>query len=320
MASVEKLMLDKIVVKMKRFNLDQLQQLIKILHLTIEWKDIVNMVSQCRLRLTISNIVSVIHHFIKDSDSIEQIYHRVLLVDAIYHQIGQWWTVSVDKVNKRLLDKEIIRNNIQSMLDKLNMKAIAFVMKCNQLFWVYINISEKKLNKNSVRLSTPYFFTIAPGKVSHVFHKPQNIDNRLLKIVIKSIGANKCKPYELSGKHIQSLVNLINDKNKENHQDNMQVLANNYKEEDVREYVQRLFGDKCQLLNKFTINMERDLSVVNNTNPDGKMCKSKIELKGDSVINGIKDMMMSGVLVAPYPDWVTRLPVLGKNCVNITYT
>lgn len=320
MASLEKLMLDKIVMKMKRFNLNQLQQLIKILHLTLEWKDIVNMVSECRLRLSIQNVVSVVHHFIKDSDSIEEIYHRVLLVDTIYHQIGQWWTVSVDKVNKRLLDKEIIRNNIQSMLDKLNMKAITLVMKCDQLFWVYINISEKKKSTNNVKLSTPYFFTIAPGKVFHVFHKPKNIDNRLLKIVIKSIGANKYKPYELSGKHVLSMVNLLNDKNKENHQDNMQILVNNYNEEYVREYAQGLFGDKCQLLNKFTINMERDLSAVNNTNPDGKMCKSKIELKGDSVIDGIKDMMLSGVLVAPYPDWVTRLPVLGKNCVNITYT
>lgn len=320
MASVEELMLDKIAMKMKRFNISEIQQLIKILHLTLEWKDIVNMVSKCRLRLTIPNIVSVFHHFIKDSDLVEEIYHRVLLVDAIYHQVGHWWTVSVDKVNKRLLDKEIIRNNIQSMLDKLNMKAIAFVMKCNQLFWVYINTNDEKINKKSVKLSSPYFFSIAPGKVCYVFHKPQNIDNRLLKIVIKSIGANKCKPYELSGKHVQSMVNLLNDKNKENHQDNVQKLVNNYKEEDVQEYVQQLFGDKCQLLNKFTINMERDLSVSNNSNTDGKMCKSKIELKGDSVINGIKDMMLSGVLVAPYPDWVTRLPVLGKNCVNITYT
>lgn len=319
MAGVEKLMLDKIVMKMKRFNLDQLQQLIKILHLTLDWKDIVNMVSECRLRLTISNIVSVVHHFIKDSDSIEEIYHRVLLVDVIYHQTGQWWTVSVDKVNKRLLDKEKIRNSIQSMLDKLNMKAIAFVMKYNQLFWVYINISEKKFKKNSVKLSSPNFFTIAPGKVFHVFYKPQNIDDRLLKVVIKSIGANKCKSYELSGTHVQSMVNLINNKNKENHQDNVQILAN-YMEEDVQEYVQRLFGDKCQLLNKFTINMERDLSAVNHTNLDGKMCKSKIELNGNNVINGIKDMMLSGVFEAPYPDWVTRLPVLGKNCVNITYT
>ncbi|KAL5239716.1 hypothetical protein ACI65C_007126 [Semiaphis heraclei] len=318
MAALEKLMLDKILMKMKRFNMNELKQLFKILHLNLEWKDIINIVSECRLRLSVANIVSVVHQHLKDSDSIDETYHRVLLVDAIFHQNSQWWTVTIDKVNKQFLDKEIIRNNIEAMLNKLNIKAITYVMKCNTLFWVLIDINETKKKQTTVKLNNPYFFTIAPGKVFHVFHKPQNIDNRLLKIVIKSVGASKCKPYSLSGKNLPSMVSLLEDKNRGNEKNKeIPTLLNNYKEEDVQEYVQQLFGEKCRILNEFTINVESDMSVFSNSNLAGKICKTKVVLKGESIIDCVKDMMLSGVLQPPYPDWATKLPVLGKNCVNI---
>lgn len=256
---------------------------------------------------------------------IEETYSRVLLVDAIYHQNSQWWTMSVDKVNKRLLDKEIIRHNIQSMLDKSNIKGVSYVMKYGDLFWVLIITSEKgNRKKTNVKLSTPNFFTIAPGNVFHVFHRPHIINNRLLKIVIKSVGANKFKSYPLSGKNLQSMVHFLGDKDKE--KENVQELSNNYKEEEVRAYVQQLFGNKCRILNQFIINVESDLSMFSNTGSNSnsnsagrtnKINKSKIELKADSIIDGIKDMILTGVLTPPYPDWVTKLPVLGKNNVHI---
>ncbi|MCP6508468.1 hypothetical protein NL478_27265, partial [Klebsiella pneumoniae] len=69
----------------------------------------------------------------------ERTYHLVLLVDAIFHSRGYWWTVTVDKVNRRLLDKETIRDNVQAMLDRLDIRATAYAMRCDQLFWVLIN-------------------------------------------------------------------------------------------------------------------------------------------------------------------------------------
>lgn len=319
MATLENLMLSKITMKMKKFNMNEIQQLLKILHLNLEWKDITNLMAECRLRITIANVVSIMHQFLKDSESIEETYHRVLLVDAIYHQNTQWWTVSIDKVNKKLLDKEIIRNNIQTILDKLNIKATTYVMKYNQLFWVLININEMKKKQTCLKLNSPYFFTIAPGKVFHVFYRPQNVDNRLLKAVIKSVGANKSKPYALSGKHIQSMVDMVEDKTKtkRENQENILKLANNYKEKDVQEYVNQLFGNKIPVINKFTINVESDMSVFNNTDLNGEMSITKVELKSDNIINSVKDMMLSGILQPPYPDWVTQLPVLGKNYVKI---
>jgi len=268
------------------------------------------------LRLTIPNIVSVVHQFLKDNDSIDEVYYRVFLVDAIYHQKVNWWTVSVEKVNKYLLEKEIIRNNIQVMLNQLNIKAITYVMKYDQLFWILININESKEKSTNSKLKTPFFFTIAPGKVSHIFYRPQNVNNKFIKIVMKSIGAKHYKPYELTGKHLQSMINVLQDKNKENEL-NPQELSNNFKEENVRKYVQQLFGDKPCLLDRFIINVESDYSMFSNTYPPGKICKTKVELRGDSVIDGIKDMMLSGILQPPYANWIKRLPVLGRNSINI---
>ncbi|VVC39881.1 Hypothetical protein CINCED_3A025514 [Cinara cedri] len=323
MEVIEKLMLDKIVIKMKRFKMNEIQQLFKILHFNLEWNQIVSMVADCRLRLSVGNIVCVINEYLKSKQMlIEETYHKVLLVDAIYHQSNQWWTVSIDKVNKRLLDKEIIRNNIQSMLDKINIKGICYVMKYGDLFWVLINISENaKKKRTSVKLGIPHLFTIAPGNVFHVFHRPQNIDNRLLKIVIKSVGANKFKSYPLTGKNVQSMIHFLGDKDKE--KENVQELSNNFKEEDVKAYVQKLFGTKRRILNQFTINVESFLPVYSNTssssnnNSVGKVNKSKIELKAESIIDGVKDMILAGILTPPYPDWVTKLPALGKNNVHI---
>lgn len=317
MANLEKLMLDKTVIKMKRFKINEFQQIFKFLHLDLEWKDVVKQVSKCRLRLNIVNVVSVIHQYLKDSNLIEETYLRVMLADAIYHQNSQWWTVTMNTINKRLLEKEIIRNNIQAMLNKLNINAVTYVMHYDKMFWVLINMNESKKNNINPKLKTPYFFTITTGKVFHVFHRPQNVDNRLLKIVIKSVGAKKCKSYDLSGKHLQSMVNLLEDRNKENKQENLQKLPDNYKVENVQEYVQQLFGNKQQVLNNFTINVESDYSMLSNTNPYVKTCKTKVELKGNSIISGVKDMMLSGVLQPPYSDWVMKLPVLGKNSVHV---
>lgn len=217
-------------------------------------------------------------------------------------------------MNKHLLDKEGIRYNIQVVLDRLKINAITYVMKCKKLFWVLINIKNTK-KKNSQEFDKQYFFTILPGKVFHVFYRPQIIDRRVLNIVIKSIGANKSKPYALYGKHLQSLVNLLEDK--DNEQDNLQLLTSNYKEEDVRGYIKQLFGEKQCIINQFTINIESDMSVFSNTNPVGEMCKTKVQLTSDSVFGSVKDMILSGVIQPPYPDWVSKLPVLGKNTVNV---
>lgn len=211
------------------------------------------------------------------------------------------------------------------MLDKINIKGISYVMKHNNLFWVLINTSgNAKKKKTSVNLSTPHLFTIVPGNVSYVFHRPQNIENRLLKIVIKSVGANIFKSYPLTGKNLQSMIHFLGDKNKE--KENLQELSNNFIEKDLRAYVQQLFGNEFIKLNQFIINVESDLfmfgttSRSNNNNSDGeinKINKSKIELKANNIIDGIKDMIFTGVLTPPYPDWVTKLPVLGKNNVQI---
>lgn len=315
MATIDKLMLDKIAVKMKKFNMKEIQHLLKILPLNLEWNGLTDLMTELRLRLNVTNVVSVVQYYLKELESIEATYYRVLLVDAIYHQRSQWWTVSIDKVNKRFLDKRIIQKNVQSMMVKMNIQAITYVMQFNSLFWVLINITENKGKKTKLKLNNPNFFTIAPGSVGHIFHRPRKIDDRLLKIVSKAVGANKYKPYALSGKDLQSMVNLLEDKNKENDQSNLPELLNNYQEEDVKEYVQKLFGDKRRILNSFVMNFSTDLK--NQTNPEEKMFKAQVQLKGDSVIDGIKEMMLLGVLQPPYPEWVTRLPFLGKNSVNI---
>ncbi|XP_050522575.1 uncharacterized protein LOC126895115 [Daktulosphaira vitifoliae] len=316
MTTIDKLMLNKIAVKMKRFNMNEIQQLLKILHLDLEWKDVVELVAECRMRLNVANIVSVIFQYLRDQQSITEVYHRIMLSDVIYHQSGSWWTVTLDKVKNSFLDKERIRNNIQAMFDKLNIKGVTYVMKCNQLFWVLIDINEMKKSKTNPKLSAPLFLTIMPGTVSHIFYKPHNIDSTLLKIVVKSVGATRYKPYPLSGKHLQSMVNFLEDKNKENNAINSS-LKSNYCDEDVREYIRQLFGDKNRVLNQFTINVESDLSMIGINYPTGKLCKARVELKSENIIEGIKDMMLSGVLQPPYPDWVTKLPILGKNSVNI---
>lgn len=317
MATLEKLMLNKIVMKMKRFNMNEIQHLLKILPLNLDWNDITNLVIELRLRLTVANVVSIVQYYLKEMESIEATYYRVLLADAIYHQRTQWWTVTIDKVTKRFLDKRIIQNNIESMLIKMSIKAITYVMELNKFFWILINVNETKGRKTTLKLNNPYFFTIAPGKVCHIFHRPRNIDNRLMKIVSKAVGAKKYKIHALSGKDLYSMVNFMEDKNKENDQGNVQALFNSYKEEDVKEYVQKLFGNNCRILNEFTININTDLTKINKINPDEKIYNTQVQLKGDSIIDGIKEMMLLGVLQPPYPDWVTRLPYLGKNNVNI---
>lgn len=317
MATLEKLMLNKIVMKMKRFNMNEIQHLLKILPLNLEWNDITKLVTELRMRLTVVNVVSIVQYYLKDKESIEESYYRVILVDAIYHQRCQWWTVSIDKITKRFLDKRIIQNNIQSILVKMGIKAITYVMKVNTLFWILININETIGKKTSLKLKNPCFFTIAPGNVSHIFHRPRNIDNRLLKTVSKAVGAKKYKPYALCGKDLQSMVKLLEDKNKDNNEGNVVAQLNSYKEDDVKEYVEQLFGNKCRILNELTLNINTDSTKLNQINVEENICKTQIKLKGDNIIEGIKEMMLLGVLQPPYPDWVTRLPFLGKNIVNI---
>jgi len=327
-SAVEELMLKKVVTKMKRFCMNELERLLKILHLDMEWKDLMDKMCECRMRPTVKNAVSVLHQYLANNGSmIERTYHLVLLVDAIFHNSGYWWTVTVDKVNRRLLDKETIRNNVQAMLDKLNIRAIAYAMRCDQLFWVLINAVPGGTDDGAIRrnttggpakLSNPCLFAVAPGRVFRVFHRPQNVDGKLLKVVVKSIGANKSKPYALFGKSPRSMVNLLADKDNEQQQQQggKDDGAPTKEGDDVHEYVGRLFGDKRRVLNQFTINAQSDPSLFDDA--DNQPFKVKVNLKADNVVDGIRDMMLSGVLQPPYPSWATKLPVTGKNCVNFS--
>lgn len=310
---------------MKRFSMVELQQLLKVLHLNMKWEDVVNEVSNCRKRLSVKNVVDVVHQYLKDKGLlIKETYHRVLLVDAIFHQSSQWWTMTVDKVNQSFLDKETIRNNVQAILNKLNIRAITYVMLYDELFWVLINNTHdnngtKGHKTSTAKLNSPCFFTVAPGRVFHVFHRPQKVDNRLLKTVIKSIGANKFKPYPLSGKHLQSMVGLLADKeNKQGNDVKNDDGAPTKEGDNVQEYVDRLYGDKCRLLNQFMINAECESLLFDNAVDSEDMTyKTRVELKGDNVMKGVKDMMLSGALQLPYPSWAKNLPQMGTNCVDV---
>lgn len=65
MESIEKLMLDKIIIKMKRFNINEIQHLFKILHFNLEWNVIISIVAECRLRMSVRNVVCVINEYLK---------------------------------------------------------------------------------------------------------------------------------------------------------------------------------------------------------------------------------------------------------------
>jgi len=325
-ATVEKLMLKTIASKMKRFSMAQLPDVLKFLHLNMNWEELMDKVSDCRLRPTVTNVVAVVQQYLHDRELlIEGTYHRLLLVDAIIHKSGFWWTMTVDKVNPSFLDKKTIRNNIQAMLNKLNIRAITYVMSYDELFWVLINTvhdnnGTKRRKTSTVKLNSPCFFTVAPGPVSYLFHRPHKVDNRLLKIMMKSIGATKCNPYPLSGKDLQSMVGLLADK--ENKQDNDHDENDHgvptEEGENVQEYVDRLFGDKCRVLNHVMINAECESLLFDNAaDLEGTTHKIQVELKGDNVMKGVRDMMLSGALQLPYPSWAKKLPQIGTNCVDV---
>lgn len=65
MEAIDKLMLDKIVIKMKRFNMEEIQRLFKILHLDLEWNDVINTVVNCRLRMSVGNVVCILDEYFK---------------------------------------------------------------------------------------------------------------------------------------------------------------------------------------------------------------------------------------------------------------
>lgn len=65
MEAINKLMLDKTVIKMKKFNMKEIQQLFKILRVNLEWNDIISMVAKCRLRLCVGNVACVIDEYLK---------------------------------------------------------------------------------------------------------------------------------------------------------------------------------------------------------------------------------------------------------------
>lgn len=314
MESIEKLMLDKITVVLKRFSVNEIRQLNKILIINLDWNDIARMVTKNRLRMNVGNVVGIINEHLNGSDRelIKNTYYRVLLADAVCHHRSQWRTVSVDKIKRRLLDKAIIKNRIRSMMGKMQTNGIIYVMKYDDMFMVSIDIVGSETDEETVvKLSTPHLFAIASGNGSQVFYKSRRIVNFLMNIVVRSVGANKFQPYPLTGKNVRSMIHFLEDKDE--NETNAQMLAVKRSGKDrTRTDIQQLYFNKRQKLDRFTVHVE---SVHDYSN---KINKLKVELIASSITNGIRDMILAAVLTPPYPDWVIKLPFLGTNNITLS--
>lgn len=319
MESIGKLMLDKITALLKRFSVNELQHLNKILIRNLDWNYIARTVTENRYRMNVGNVVSIINdHLIGgDRELIRNTYYRVLLADAVYHHRSQWRTVIVDKINGRLLNKAIIMHGIRYMLDTMQIDGITYVMKCDDLFAVSIDIVG---SETGVKLTAPHVFAVASGNGSSlVFYKSRRIVNLLMNVVVGSVGAKKFQPYPLTGKNIRSMVDILEDRDEK--ENNTQILVT----KDTGTDIQQLYFNKRRILDRFTIHAQsfRNRNNDNNSNSGhvgsvGKIDKFKIELKASSVTNGHRDMILTAVLTPPYPDWVTNLPFLGTNSITLS--
>lgn len=68
--------------------------------MNIGWNDMITrVVAENRLKLRIGNVLNIIYEHLKGTGRvlIENTYYQVLLVDAVYRQKNQWWTVAVEK-------------------------------------------------------------------------------------------------------------------------------------------------------------------------------------------------------------------------------
>ncbi|XP_075238270.1 uncharacterized protein LOC142334262 [Lycorma delicatula] len=329
MGSRRKFLDEKLENVCSRFTIREISNFLVPLLPNISWKKLNNGIQTYKLKLSSRNLGKLLVRLLKNEkdEKLRHIVNRIRLLDVGLHLSNVWIPYSLIEpiLLKRVQTTEELERLILQAIRIEKMNGNIYATRIGGFFYVMI-VFKKLTRTKGVVLTPPLYFGVS-AEEPYLFVMRNQISEKTSQFIVKALGYEKYKKHSrLSGKNIQSLQQLLKNKAEELKQpEDIPFSPIEYCGHRSRAYVENeeRLKHATHFLGKDTIMLE-ELSVSSSCEFKGdyeefleKDFNTAMRIKSQNVGQLIKYLAWKGAIRPPFPDYIKKLNVIGKNKITL---
>ncbi|XP_014286898.1 uncharacterized protein [Halyomorpha halys] len=331
--------LDQLFRFLKKFRAEELPEVLENAFYRNFWKDIKNFALKRKINLTNSrNVVMICYNLYKAQEptnaDIQKVLWYLQFSDVLCHSNVIWKCAAlVDRIGQFPSDLEDLKRKITQSY-RCEARDVEMVMTLKEdLIWLMV--IEKKITKKGIKFGKPFFVVINVSlDKQYVFFCPafkndsSNEVNHLMLISI-ALGYEKYREVSFEGKDVKSLFGMIKRHKTEQNQIAVFQPKKVLMEDNILDFTQgrarlnyanQVLPPGLTNLSEFTVHSRIEWRG------DMPLCRRclgftelRIRTKGrsSSVETVLRELIALGFVSIPVPHYITRLPYLNRNVVQI---
>lgn len=317
-----------------KFKFEELENAVLPVFPETSWDYVRSQLMMHHHNFTTLNAAAIIEEVINDNElEVTQLSERLMkleLHDISRHQHRVWYSYNISGCSDKpfRFGTEEFKEKIKQKLTTLSRKKIEVAtLMFNGI--MYINIKYIQLDNMK---TIPNYFALLLGQ-EYIFSTKKNAPKIFVDVITHNMGYSKNKIYDLSGKDLMSLINLlrrkiqgvldpVNIKTSPTYRDAEPIIKStgiDYSQEKQRKnFAEKCFGKSPPKLDRLvvkgpncTIN-DRDIAAKL---PDN--IKIGWEFRSHNIATFLTTLAEKGVLLPPLPPYISNLMSIGKNSLTL---
>ncbi|CAH1395976.1 unnamed protein product [Nezara viridula] len=331
--------LDKVLCLLKKFRAEELPKVLESAFGSNFWKDIKDFALNRKISLSNSrNVAMICLNIYKAQEpttaDIQKVLWYLNFFDVSCHSTVTWkCALLLDRIDKFPTDLEDLRRKIiQSYRCEARDVEMILTLK-EDLIWLMV--IEKKITKKGIKFGKPFFVVINISlDKQYIFFHPgfendSSNDVNHLMLISMALGYEKYREVSFEGKDVKSLFEMIKRHNTQQNQIAVFQPKKVLMEENVMDftqgkdrsnYAENVLPPGLTNLSEFTVHSRIEWRG------DMPLCRRclvvtqlRIRTKGrsSSVETVLRELIALGLVSIPVPHYISRLPYLNRNVVQI---
>lgn len=325
-----KILKEKFVNLFKKFKKNELQNNVTALLTDSLQEKVKSALKHYRLSYSSENFGKVVLHLLKDKEFevVRGIYNHMCLLDVALHKSRTWMPFSL------LNPLSQVRIQDEKQMEKLVLQAIRIEKMNGDIYaksidgFIYVMIIFKKLRRNKgIALTQPLYFAVSTEN-PYFFMIKNQFSDAIVPVIVKALAYEKFhKHSQLSGKNIQSLIQML--KMKANRTEEPEEISfvpqawvggrlNFFLDHEERlRHTDHFLGDNFIQLEELNITGPEEFSDEQ-INLYGNQPRTSMTLRSPDIVQFIRLMAWKGAIKPPFPNYIKKFNVLGKNCIKLS--
>ncbi|KAI4497406.1 hypothetical protein M0802_007417 [Mischocyttarus mexicanus] len=322
---------------LRKFKFEEFEDAVLPVFPEITWSHLRSELIKQHEQFVTSNVVSILEKIMNDNKlqekELKKRLMRLELIEITRHKRKCWYTYRISEVNNEpphigTIDfKETVKRKLQkleSTMKKINIDAIVF----NGVMYLSIKFEVK----NNVKTPANYYAIFLDKK--YIFSAQKRALQVFLDAITQSMGFNKNKSLDLSGKDLISLMRLIRIRkqgavsvldimNVPTYKTAKPIIRNTGIDftngRQRRNFIENRFGANPPTLE--TLSITGPNTTIVDRQIASRLKKNTIqigwEFRSENMATFLKNLYERGILLSPLPPYVSNFMSMGRNKLTL---